>query len=488
MRGSRADAQEPHVPLRRPHPLRDNVEGILAALVLALIIRHFVFEVFKIPTGSMAPTLLGQHRDLVCPNCGLRFPVDAWQDRSGLRTVVEAVCPNCGYELPRDLVRRTFCTHFPSWPQRLFWRGGNRVIVNKIKWLIDPPRRWDVLVFRHPDVEVRCRECGKVLTGVNPEEDLRCPVCGSRRFRRRRKNLIKRLVGLPGEEIIIWHGDIFADGVLQAKPPEVQADLWQLVHDSAYAPREPVLGRGPTWIVEAGDLRREGTDLVLAPGPAGRAAIRYAREILDFVAYNGRVDYPRPPVPVGDLRWDATVKLDGPGILRLGILEDGVEHVAALGFGGAGRTAIAVGGEILAESDFSARVAAEHRVLFSNVDDRLSLRVDGREVLKATHAVPLDRLPAQGWESGADLEVQGARATFSRVRLERDIYYLPADLGGGRSTVRFRVPAGEYFMLGDNVRKSWDSRYWTHTFVPRANVIGRASVIWWPPGDLRPVF
>ena len=75
---TKADEKQPHSPPVRPrHPWRDTIEGVLGALVLVLIIRHFVFEVFRIPTGSMAPTLLGQHRDLKCPNCGLEFPVDA---------------------------------------------------------------------------------------------------------------------------------------------------------------------------------------------------------------------------------------------------------------------------------------------------------------------------------------------------------------------------------------------------------------------------
>ncbi len=39
------------------------------------------------------------------------------------------------------------------------------------------------------------------------------------------------------------------------------------------------------------------------------------------------------------------------------------------------------------------------------------------------------------------------------------------------------VPPGEYFCMGDNRDDSLDSRYWG--FVPRANIIGRPSVIYW---------
>jgi signal peptidase I len=39
------------------------------------------------------------------------------------------------------------------------------------------------------------------------------------------------------------------------------------------------------------------------------------------------------------------------------------------------------------------------------------------------------------------------------------------------------VPAGQYFMMGDNRDNSEDSRYWG--FMPRENVKGRALVIYW---------
>lgn len=46
------------------------------------------------------------------------------------------------------------------------------------------------------------------------------------------------------------------------------------------------------------------------------------------------------------------------------------------------------------------------------------------------------------------------------------------------STVEVRLGEDEYLVLGDNTRNSFDSRYWGP--VPRENIVGRATRIYWP--------
>lgn len=96
--------------------MKEWVEPVIIAAILALIIRTFVVQAFKIPTGSMRPTLM----------------------------------------------------------------EGDRILVNKFIYKFKIPQQGDVIVF------------------VSPED--------------KKKDFIKRLIGLPGETIEISDGLILING------------------------------------------------------------------------------------------------------------------------------------------------------------------------------------------------------------------------------------------------------------------------------------
>lgn len=66
----------------------------------------------------------------------------------------------------------------------------------------------------------------------------------------------------------------------------------------------------------------------------------------------------------------------------------------------------------------------------------------------------------------------------------KEFYVDPQFMGAtseDRTIVNVIVPSGYYFVMGDDRRYSSDSRYWG--CLPRKNIIGRATLVYWPFGQ-----
>ena len=103
-----AAAKSPKISPTRPEPRpkeshRDTVEAIVVAFILALVVRGFEAQAFVIPTGSMAPTLMGRHKEVTCPQCGFVYAINASEEvepRAYPRAVSSGLCVNCRYQAP----------------------------------------------------------------------------------------------------------------------------------------------------------------------------------------------------------------------------------------------------------------------------------------------------------------------------------------------------------------------------------------------------
>ena len=69
--------EEAHTKPSEMQVVRETIESLAVAFILALLFKAFIAEAFVIPTGSMAPTLMGAHKDIQCEECGYQYQCGA---------------------------------------------------------------------------------------------------------------------------------------------------------------------------------------------------------------------------------------------------------------------------------------------------------------------------------------------------------------------------------------------------------------------------
>lgn len=461
------------------------LQSLIVAFVLAMTFRGFVVEGFVIPTGSMAPTLLGQHMRLHSDQTGWAFPVgvDPRQPRIRLDRVVD---PMLGPEYPLAGVTRAAARP----------RMGDRILVLKDLYRFFDPERFDVIVFKNP---------------TDPSG-----AAG---------NYIKRLIGLPNESIWLVDGDVFAGLAesphdfdayqIQRKPEYIQRAVWQPVYDSDYLPVYPegldVFYRGVPWAGEGWQTEGRRSYRCDDAQPSVLRWDEDVRSIDDWAAYNMVTSAAaRRRFPVNDLRVAAAVVPDEDGLemtFRLKVRsceyeytirgESAAVRMRPLGEDGRPSTAPWQGPEARAINPLRAGEPAD--IEFWHVDQAMAIYINGKRIAhheydwrprqRLQNATGSDddvrRLAAFNHIRPAEVswEFRGSPVTLHRVRLDRDLYYRPDRLtehtlknptNEGFEDV---VEAGNYgfgthpdnlailgpdhfFMLGDNSAASSDSRLW----------------------------
>ncbi|MCF6150146.1 MAG: hypothetical protein E3K37_15980 [Candidatus Kuenenia sp.] len=475
---------------KRKHKLRENIESIAIAVALAFAIRYFVVEAFKIPTGSMAPTLLGMHKDVDCPNCNWSFYAD--------RQSETATCPNCQLEINVSLYCNT-CNgkiryNWPAWLWRtgkcsncqtkIAWKdlsnrvihGGNRILVNKFWYKFTEPKRWDVMVFVYPFYDIKCKNCSVLIPDVKWREGLSCPRCGSTKFSKKKKNYIKRLIGLPGEKLQIVNGDIYIDDKIQRKPDKIQDTLWMPVYNSNYVIKEEVV---PSWVADSEFWNITDRSLILNnlnKDDAETSFVSFGQRISDQNGYNNKSG----DTEMGDIKISLDVIPEkGSHTLEFVLEKNEDVFTVSIPIGErADKCILSRSDSVVKEKDFHLQAGQTHKIEFSNVDHIVSLTVDDTEVFSFDYddgAVPAPRsFDASRVRFGG----KNVKVKYENIQIYHDVYYtnLSSDTFGTSRPIQLKEK--DYFVLGDNSRNSNDSRVWK--FVPEKNVVGKAFFIFWP--------
>lgn len=167
--------------------MRRFVDTLVLLALAGLSVQAWLVHGWLLPdvvsNASMAPTLRGPHRQVVCAGCGLRFSCDAVMDSGDSRSPL-AACPDCGARCG-DLAA------LPVLP-------GDRLLVDRASWNWNSPRRWQTVVLRDP---------------TRPSE-----------------LVVKRIVGLPSETVDIRGGDIYINGAIARKSLDELRRVAILVH------------------------------------------------------------------------------------------------------------------------------------------------------------------------------------------------------------------------------------------------------------------
>lgn len=80
---------------------------------------------------------------------------------------------------------------------------------------------------------------------------------------------------------------------------------------------------------------------------------------------------------------------------------------------------------------------------------------------------------------GETVEIKNGHTYIDGKQLDEP--YVKVDMKGTFGP--YKVPEGEYFVMGDNRNISYDSRFWQNHFVPKANILGRIDAVVWPLKD-----
>jgi len=454
----------------------NTFEWLITAFVLAFVFRAFVMEAFRIPTGSMADTLMGAHFPLRCPQCGYHYDYGFVPQQFGypqdyipsaaLKSFYSR-CPNCGY--------------YQLTGGKIPIANGDRILVLKCIYQFFEPQRWDVVVFKNP---------------LNPSE-----------------NYIKRLIGRPGENVQIIDGDIYINGKIARKPPKVQNELWMPIYNNDYQPVHPAERRfnGHTWRcpfdLTQSDWTLDKNNPTLLRLNSRLDEINWltydtsiGNDFKAVYAYNNAAEYNFRPF-CSDLMtrfWVSST--DSSGQIGIALSKYETFYKASVDF--TGRMVIQ------AQTNEKTRELAYKQiqpplvnkptlVKFANVDHQLIFQFGQEKLTYDLGSGPDDAGPRK-IRIRPQVKIFGSgKLVVSHIAIFRDIHYTSNGARRATQTNPLNLGPDEFFVLGDNSPNSADGRVWSlpgrgnngktyrQGIVPRDYLVGKALFVYWP-GWFRP--
>ncbi|MCE9615608.1 MAG: signal peptidase I [Lentisphaerae bacterium] len=210
-----------NMPARRFPGVREHLEILVVAVGVAMACRTYFIQPFKIPTGSMQPTLYGiiyEPRDTVTWMDRLPFKLVKWvvfgewftevrTQESGYATMtadmndlsnghVSVIVGSHRYRIPSRAPLRLSPNQFLP-KGTVLWRGvrvaGDHVFVDRVRWNVSAPRRGQIVVFNTDDIPT-----------LPPKT-----------------HYIKRLVGLPNELVSIEPPNLVINGAVTSNPKPI---------------------------------------------------------------------------------------------------------------------------------------------------------------------------------------------------------------------------------------------------------------------------
>ncbi len=460
----------------RAEEVVNTFEWLITAFILAFFFRAFVMEAFRIPTGSMADTLMGAHFRLCCPQCGYEYQYGFIPQE--YRMPQDTVPSN---EIPPPRTRCPSCGYYQSTGAPMSVSNGDRVLVLKCLYQFFEPKQWDVVVFKNP---------------LEPQI-----------------NYIKRLIGRPGETVEIIDGDIYINGQISRKPPKVQEELWMPVYNNDYQPVRPREGifNGHTWHVpfnfaDSGwKVNHDSPTKFHLDSPADQInTMTYdtavGNNFRTAYAYDDMREYDRMPYCSDLMVRLYAVSAASSGRIGISLSKYQTAYKAWVDL--TGEMVIAKAGQngdtVLNRKSISiTAVDKPVAIRFANVDHELIFEFGSERLTEDLGRKP-DDIGNRETNVQPQVKIFGSgKLTVSHLAIFRDIHYTNVDgPGAGRATEGrpLKLEKDEFFMLGDNSPNSADSRWWPERgrgnnkvsyregIVPREYLVGKAVFVYWPSG------